>query len=104
MNIDVNLNIHYTAPDYVWDKIGKVYESMPYWVGNDNGPCWKGESVDLWASVEPSGIQIAGEMPQDIWEEWYQNLKDKLTNVLGYDIGEPEDGFEFKYDWSRILL
>lgn len=65
MNVDVNLNIHYTAPDQVWDKIGKVYESMPYWAGADYGPCWKGKNVDLWASVEPSGVQIAGVMPDD---------------------------------------
>lgn len=38
------------APDTVWDKIGKVYESMPYWAGNENGPSWKGEGIDLWAS------------------------------------------------------
>ena len=100
MNIDVNLNIHYTAPDTVWDKIGEVYESMPYWASNENGPCWKGEGIDLWASVEPSGIQIAGEMPEDIWNEWYSDLKNKLTDALGYEIGEPEDGFEFKYDWE----
>lgn len=31
---------------------------------------------------------------------WYKDLKDKLTQVLGYEIGEPEDGFEFKYDWD----
>ncbi len=36
-------------------------------------------------------------MPNDIWEEWYSLLKLKLTDVLGYEIGEPEDGFEFKH-------
>lgn len=51
----------------------------------------------MWASVEPSGIQIAGIMPDEIWEEWYRSLKDKLTKELGYEIGEPEDGFDFKY-------
>jgi hypothetical protein len=100
MNIDVNLNIHYTAPDHVFDKIGKVYGSMPYWAGDENGPNWKGDNVALWASVEPSGIQIAGEMPEEIWDSWYAELKKKLTEALGYEIGEPEDGFEFRYDWD----
>jgi hypothetical protein len=54
----------------------------------------------LWASVEPGGIQIAGEMPEDIWEEWYSLLKGKLSEALGYEIGEPEYGFEFKY-WDE---
>lgn len=97
MEHDINLNIHYSAPEEVWDKIGEVYESMPYWSGNDNGPEWIGANINLWASVEPSGIQIAGTMPEDIWNEWYSNLKSKLSKALGYEIGESEDGFEFKY-------
>jgi hypothetical protein len=36
-------------------------------------------------------------MPNDIWESWYASLKQKLTNALGYEIGEPEDGYEFHY-------
>ena len=97
MNHDVNLNIHYSAPKEIWEKIGKIYESMPYWVGDKNGPQWIGKDVDLWASVEPSGIQIAGIMPDDIWKEWYSLLKKRLTEVLGYEIGEPEEGYDFKY-------
>ena len=98
---DINLNIHYTAPNKVWDKIGEVYHSMPYWYGYDEYcPCWRGDNIDIIASVETSGIQIAGTMPDDIWEEWYGELKRKLTEALGYEIGEPEDGYEFKYDWD----
>ena len=70
---------------------------MPYWSGNENGPHWAGNDIDIWASVEPSGIQIAGTMPDEIWGDWFPLLKKKLTDVLGYEIGEPEDGFEFKY-------
>ena len=59
----VNLNIHYSAPQEIWDKIEKIYT----------------------------------EMPQEEWDEWLQRFKDKLTAALGYSIGEPEDGYEFKY-------
>jgi hypothetical protein len=31
MNHNINLNIHYSAPKEIWEKIGKIYESMPYW-------------------------------------------------------------------------
>lgn len=62
MEHDINLNIHYSAPDDIWEKIGEVYASMPYWSGNENGPHWEGNDIDIWASVEPSGIQIAGTM------------------------------------------
>jgi len=70
---------------------------MPYWAGTDQGPRWIGDEIDLWASVEPGGIQIAGTMPEDIWETWYPKLKADLTAALGYEIGEPEDGYDFIY-------
>ena len=97
MNHDVNLTIHYSAPDEVWEKIGQVYQSMPYWAGTSQGARWTGGGIDLWTSVEPGGIQLAGVMPEDIWEKWYPELKKKLTEALGYEIGEPEDGYAFKY-------
>lgn len=100
MKHDINLNIHYSAPDWVWERISAVYRSMPYWREDDDLHCWKGDNVDLWASVEPSGIQIAGTMPESVWSVWYAELKRKLTEKLGYEIGEPEDGYDFKYDWD----
>ena len=62
-----------------------------------SGMEWKGQDIELVASVEPGGIQIVGIMPDDIWERWYKELKQKLTGVLGYEIDEPEDGYGFKY-------
>lgn len=97
MEIGINLNIHYTAPDEVWDKISEVYESMPYWAGDDNQPKWIAEGIELEVSVEPSGIQIYGTMPEDVWNNWYDCLKSRLTKALGYEIGEPEEGAKFKY-------
>ena len=38
-------------------------------------------------------------MPDKIWEKWYGELKNRLTKKLGYDIGEPQDGYKFKY-WA----
>ena len=99
MRHDVTLNIHYSAPDEVWERIGNVYRSMPYWSGNGRGPKWTGENIDLWASVEPGGLQIAGVMPEDILKTWYHKLKADLSSVLGYEIGELEDGYDFKY-WN----
>ncbi|MDE6797162.1 MAG: hypothetical protein K2J36_04020 [Ruminococcus sp.] len=95
MEHDINLNIHYTVPDALWLKVYNVFSNMPYW--NDKENCWTGEDIELWYSVEPSGIQIAGTMPEDIWNKWLDNLKKELTKALGYEIGEPEDGFRFKF-------
>lgn len=98
---DVNLNIHYTAPEWVWEKVGEVYAAMPYWQGNEGGPHWAGEGIKLHASVEPGGIQIYGVMPEEIWEGWFADMKMRLTAALGYEVGEPEDGYDFKYDFER---
>ena len=98
MERDICLNIHYSAPKEVWKMINEVYRSMGYWYGIENGcPTWKGDGTELCASVEPSGIQISGEMPDDMWKRWYGELTSKLTEKLGYPIGEPEDGYKFKY-------
>lgn len=47
MEQEIILNIHYTAPQDIWDKIGKVYESMPYLSSYDCGPHWKGAAYRL---------------------------------------------------------
>ena len=94
---DVTLNVHCSAPDEIWRKVGGVYQSMPYWAGNVRGPRWTGGEIDLWASVEPGGLQIAGVMPEEIWREWYGWLKAALTGALGYGIGEVADGYDFIY-------
>lgn len=85
---DICLNVHYSAPKEIWDMIGEVYRSMEYWCGFENGgsPTWRGDNIELSASVEPGGIQISGEMPDEIWSKWYSELKSKLSAKLGYDI------------------
>lgn len=48
MEQDVTLNIHYSAPQEVWEKISEVYQSMPYWLGYDNGPHWgDGQNMEI---------------------------------------------------------
>ena len=97
MEHDIRLNIHYSVPDELWDKICDVFKNMPYYNENEYLHCWVGEGIDLSASVEPGGIQLAGTMPENIWNNWFDTLKKELTKALGYEIGEPEDGFKFKY-------
>lgn len=101
MDHNICLNIHYTAPEEIWDKINNVYKTMPYWDDSDSNRCphWSGKEIDIEASVEPGGIQISGQMPEHIWKEWYKSLTEKLSQALGYEIGNPEDGFPFKF-WT----
>ncbi|MBO5031834.1 MAG: hypothetical protein J6C19_16020 [Lachnospiraceae bacterium] len=99
VNFCININIHYSAPQEVWNKVEKIYTQMPQWKGFVNGcPQWYGEDGKfIEASVEPSGLQLYGKMPQKEWDEWLQIFKDKTTAALGYAIGEPEDGYDFQY-------
>lgn len=99
-HFDINLNIHYSAPQEIWDKIDEVYRSMQYWNPQGNCVYWFGEDVEVSASVEPSGIQFSGYMPEKVWNKWYPELKQKLSEALGYEIGEPEDGYKFKL-WNK---
>lgn len=101
---NVNLNIHYSAPKEMWDKIEKCYSEMPYWKGFVRGcPQWcAGPNKYIEGSIEPSGLQLHGEMSQEEWDGWLQLFRERLTKVLGYAIGEPEDGYSFKY-WEPFI-
>lgn len=46
-------------------------------------------------SLHNINLNIHYTMPEAVWESWYSELKDKLTAALGYEIGEPEDGYAF---------
>ncbi len=98
---NINLNISWDAPQEIWDKINALYCEMPNYKGLINGcPVWYGEDEKIIeASVEPSGLQFYAKLPRDEWEHWIKIFKDKATILLGYEIGEPEDGFEF-YDYE----
>jgi len=92
----INLNIYYTAPNEIWSKLGELYTKMPGWNGK---MCeWYGYDGKLiYVSVEPSGLQFCAQLPVKEWEAWISEFKKKATEIMGYEIGEPEDGFEFRY-------
>lgn len=61
-------------------------------------PRWESEEgYYIEVSMEPSGLQFFAKMPEDKWRIWIAAFKEKATAALGYEIGEPEDGFEFRY-------
>ncbi|WP_339240555.1 hypothetical protein MKX40_07620 [Paenibacillus sp. FSL R5-0517] len=92
-----NLNIRYDLPDEVWAKIAKVYERMPGWMGYNSGiPYWFGTEEDevfIEASVEPSGLSFYAQMNSEDWTSWIESFKLEASKVLGFDVGEPEDGY-----------
>lgn len=93
-----NLNIWYYLPNEVWNKVAKLYERMPGWIGYIDGiPHWYGQEeneVYIQASVEPSGLSFYAQMDQRGWDSWIGRFKSEATKILGFEVGEPEDGFE----------
>ncbi|AHN21733.1 hypothetical protein [Lysinibacillus varians] len=96
---NMNLNIHYSAPQEVWDKLERLYREMPNWNHFVNGcPQWHGSDGKLIeVSIESSGLQFYAQLPSEEWNEWITLFKKRATKLLGYEVGEPEDGFAFHY-------
>ncbi len=105
MCIDINLNIHHSAPQEIWDRLGVLYQQMPGWPeAHPKGTEWfaqwfgpDGAERFLSASVEPGGLQIYGQLPEAEWTAWITEFKRRAEEILGYPVGEPEDGFAFHY-------
>ncbi|WP_299459127.1 hypothetical protein [uncultured Microscilla sp.] len=90
-----NLNIHYNLPKKVWNKMPKVYKQLPGWKGwsKEGIPHWFGydhDEVSISASVEPSGLQLSGNLDAEVFEVWIATFKQIATNVLGFEVTEPE--------------
>lgn len=42
-------------------------------------------------------LKFYAELPEEEWDTWISLFKTKATSLLGYEIGEPEEGYDFKY-------
>lgn len=91
----VNLNVHYSAPESFWRKIGKVFRNMDFYDKSSKIPRWQTGDFFAEYSLEPSGMQLSSNMPEYLWLKWFGTLKKRLSDSLGCQIGEVEDGFGF---------
>ncbi|WP_299902120.1 hypothetical protein [uncultured Aquimarina sp.] len=99
---ECNLNIRYDLPKEIWDKVPLIYEKMNGWIGfgkdgnGENGiPYWfsyNENEKSILASVEPSGLQFSANMELDEWTEWKTEFKKIATEILGFKVGELEEG------------
>ena len=46
-------------------------------------------------SVEPGGLQLSGHLPGPVWEDWLERFRREASALLGYAVGEQEEGFAF---------
>jgi len=59
-----------------WDDLVSIYQQLPGWQTHANLalPYWFGiddqTPPHLWASFEPSGLQVSGMLLRDVWTTW----------------------------------
>ena len=107
-----NMNIHYDLPIGIWEKVALIYEKMPGWIGfakegkGEFGfPYWFSfdeNNKHITASSEPSGLQLSGKMEVDEWNSWKSQFKKIATEILGFKVGEIEEG-EVGYEIEWII-
>ncbi len=109
---ECNLNIRYDLPKEIWDKVPLVYEKMNGWIGfgkdgnGENGiPYWfsyNEEEKFILASVEPSGLQFSANIELNEWMEWKTEFKKIATEILGFKVGEIEEGeVNHEIEWIK---
>ena len=59
-----------------WTRLLNIYSRLPGWQGasQEGCACWCGTSKPvpcLFASIEPSGLHVTGELGSDAWSEWH---------------------------------
>lgn len=98
-SFNVNLNIHYSQIDQYSHILSKLYKEMDGWIGYIQGiPYWygyDGNEETISASLEPSGLSFYAVMEETKWINWINKFKKRATELMGYEIGESEDGFAF---------
>ena len=93
MQQEITLNIHHDLSEEEWAKIAAVYASMDGWLAGAKSPAWYGQEGDarfIWASVEPGGIQLGGEVDASLWTGWLTVLCARLSLALGRAVHDAE--------------
>ena len=94
MEKSITLNLPYDLEAREWEKVSLVYKQMDGWIEGCELPYWFGTEKDecyIYASVEPSGLLICGNVSDDrIWLGWITLLCAKLTLALGKEIYDAE--------------
>ena len=89
MEQTITLNLPDDLSDADWKKVYSVFEQMDGWIDGYDDPYWFGTEDDeryIWASEEPSGLLLCGEIEDIIWIGWITVLCAKLTLALGREI------------------
>ena len=68
-----------------WDALARIYEGLPGAMRLHDVPWWFGDDEDippyLWASVEPTGLQVYGVLPEADWGAWDQRFRTEAAGL-----------------------
>lgn len=92
----ITLNLPYDLNEKQWKAVSRVFEEMDGWIGeseNDNIPQWYGTDSSpmyVWASVEPGGLLINGNLNDAHWIGWISVLCARLSLALQIEVHDAE--------------
>lgn len=97
-HINRTYNIHYGAmTEHDWDKLASVYKALPQFRGaaSDGCPTWFGAHTEegpyIWASVEPSGLLVAGLLDEADWQRWDAQFRSLASAALGFVVKDADE-------------
>ena len=71
--------------DEHWQRLSRIYEGLPGAVRYRDVPWWFGDDEDvppfLWASVEPTGLQVHGVLPEADWWAWDERFREAVVGL-----------------------
>lgn len=92
----ITLNLPADMSEEHWAAVNVVFEEMDGWIGpseRDNTPQWYGTPSSeryVWASLEPSGLLIEGNLDHAHWTGWVSTICARLSLALGHEIRDAE--------------
>lgn len=82
---DITLNIHYTIPDNMWNRLVPLIEEL--------------ETYGIVYSVEPGGLQFyedneENKIPDKQWNRLINRFCKQASEILGFAVGDACGDFE----------
>ena len=72
-----------------WDTLADIYSKLPKQIINNHVQGWFGEEGEseyyLYASVEPSGLQIVGVLSSDDWFAWEAIFNEEVKDLPSFE-------------------
>ena len=92
----ITLNLPHDLTPEQWSSVEAVFKNMDGWIGysdGDNTPEWFGTDTSpqyVWASFEPSGLRVEGNLEARHWTAWVSVLCARLTLAMQHAVHDAE--------------